>query len=71
MIDNEIGTQNIEKRKKVIATKLNWRRRQQHDRLCIVAKISDALVQERLAITDVVRFIDDHEIESGGRIKLQ
>ena len=69
MVNHQIGTQHIQQREKVVTAELHRSGRHKNDGPRIVAKISDTLMQEGIRVPDVVRLIDDHEIESWSRIK--
>lgn len=71
VIDDEIGTQHVQQRVEVLAPQLHRRGRHQHYGLRVIAEIPYRLVLESLGVPDVVRLVDDDEIELRRRIESQ
>ena len=71
VVDHEVGAQHVEQSEQVVAAQLDRGRGQQDDGLGVVAEVSHALMQEGLAVSDVMRFIDDHEIEFRRRVEVE
>ncbi len=71
LIHDEIGAKRIQKNKQVMAAKLDWGSGQEYRRFCMIAEKSYGPVGIGLLITDMMRFIHDHEIETWRRIQIQ
>jgi len=69
VVDDEIGAKHIEEGVKVVAAQLNWRGREQQNGLGVVAKKADTLMQEGVAVADVMGFVDDDQVEFRRRVE--
>src|SRR5882672_4888294 len=64
VIDDEIRPQGVEEREKIAPSKLHRSGREKDDRFRLIAKIPDGLMQVRLGVSNVMRFIDYHQIKA-------
>ena len=67
-VDDEVRTQNVEESEEVLASKLHRSGGEKDGSLGVVAEIAHRLVKIGVRVSDVVRLVDDHEIEPGRRV---
>ena len=68
-VDDEIRAEHVQQGKQILATELHRCGGEKDSGLGVVAEIAHRLVEVGVRVADMVRLVDDHEIEPGGRIQ--
>ena len=70
-INDQIRPRNREQGQRILASKLRRSRGHQDRRISVVTTSANRLVEVGVRVSDMVRLIDDHEVEPGRGIKGQ
>jgi hypothetical protein len=71
LINDQIGTERIQEDEKVITSELDRCRSQEDDSLSVVTEKAHSFVAECILISDMVRLVNDDEIEARRRVEVK
>ena len=71
LVNDEIGTERIQKNKEIVAAELDRGGRQENYRFRVIAEKLHGFMAECILVSDVVSLIDNNQIESGWWIKVE